>query len=296
MAVYRQLQISFWQDGFILELTPEEKYFYIYLMTNSKSKQSGIFELPEKVMETETGYNRETIQKLLTRFIYYGKILYCSETREIMILNWMKYNYINSKNTIACIQKELREVKHKDFYHKLYEICQKQGLPVDEIFKGILSISEKGEGTQREREAVGTEDGIEMPLLNGGSSTVCEQNAERAANTEVLLESEEKDVFAGKMGNEMVDNQLSYDFEGAERVLWGYEENIDDLKPIQKEELEAWCCKVESGVVLLAIKEAVNYNARSFSYVEKILKEWLGKGLKTEKQVVKYLENWGKKT
>ena len=32
MAVYRHIHIDFWQDGFILDLTPEEKYFYMYLM------------------------------------------------------------------------------------------------------------------------------------------------------------------------------------------------------------------------------------------------------------------------
>lgn len=37
MAVYRHIHIDYWQDGFVLDLTPEEKYFYIYLMTNSKT-------------------------------------------------------------------------------------------------------------------------------------------------------------------------------------------------------------------------------------------------------------------
>ena len=44
MAVYRHIHIEYWQDGFVLDLTPEEKYFYIYLMTNSKTSQCGIYE------------------------------------------------------------------------------------------------------------------------------------------------------------------------------------------------------------------------------------------------------------
>ena len=32
MAKYRQLYTEFWSDSFVLELTPEEKYFYLYLM------------------------------------------------------------------------------------------------------------------------------------------------------------------------------------------------------------------------------------------------------------------------
>ena len=27
MAVYRHIHINYWQDGFVLDLTPEEKYF-----------------------------------------------------------------------------------------------------------------------------------------------------------------------------------------------------------------------------------------------------------------------------
>jgi hypothetical protein len=59
MAVFRKIEISFWQDNFVLELTPEEKFFYLYLMTNSKTRQSGVYSLPVKVIEFETGYNRE---------------------------------------------------------------------------------------------------------------------------------------------------------------------------------------------------------------------------------------------
>ena len=90
MAVYRHIHIDYWQDGFVLDLTPEEKYFYIYLMTNSKTSQCGIYELPKRIIETETGYNRETVDKLLNRFIDYKKIVYCEETREVFLMNWNK--------------------------------------------------------------------------------------------------------------------------------------------------------------------------------------------------------------
>lgn len=105
MAKYRQIHIEFWQDGFVLDLTPEEKYFYLYLMTNSKTTQCGIYELPKRIIETETGYNRETVDKLLQRFTDYGKIIYHEPTKEIMILNWIKFNWINSPKVISLIKK-----------------------------------------------------------------------------------------------------------------------------------------------------------------------------------------------
>lgn len=50
MAIYRKIHISFWQDPFVLKLTPEEKYFYIYLMTNSKTNQLGCYEISKAII------------------------------------------------------------------------------------------------------------------------------------------------------------------------------------------------------------------------------------------------------
>ena len=96
MAVYRNVHISFWQDPFVLKLTPEEKYFYLYLMTNSKTTQCGIYEIPKSIINFETGYNLETVDKLLKKFIKYKKIIYDDSTNEILLVNWLKYNYSKS--------------------------------------------------------------------------------------------------------------------------------------------------------------------------------------------------------
>jgi hypothetical protein len=113
MAVYRQVYITFWQDPFIMDLTPEEKYFYLYLMTNSKTKQCGCYELPKRIMEFETGYNRETVDKLIDRFVEYGKIKYDETTNEMLLINWIKFNPINNINIEKCVEKELSLIKSK---------------------------------------------------------------------------------------------------------------------------------------------------------------------------------------
>lgn len=115
MATYRNVHTSFWQDSFVLDLTPEEKYFYLYLFTNSRTTQCGVYDLPLKVAEIETGYNRETVQKLIDKFITYGKVEYCSSTKEIFLKNWLKYNSSKSPKVLSCIKKELESVKSKTF-------------------------------------------------------------------------------------------------------------------------------------------------------------------------------------
>ena len=115
MGKHRFVNVEFWQDAFVLDLTPEEKYFYLYIMTNSKTSQCGIYELPYRVIELETGYNRETVEKLLNRFVEYGKIKYSKNTKRTFILNWAKFNWNNSEKVVNRIKQELDNVKEISF-------------------------------------------------------------------------------------------------------------------------------------------------------------------------------------
>lgn len=133
MAKYRHVHTTFWDDGFVLDLTPEEKYFYLYLMTNNNTTQCGIYELPYRVIEMHTGYNRETVQKLLQRFFEYGKITYNELTKEIMLINWAKYNFINSPKVKKCIEKELFAVKHTPFVKSYVTSLEQLGYSLDTV-------------------------------------------------------------------------------------------------------------------------------------------------------------------
>ena len=103
-----------------------------------------------KFAEVETGYNSNTIEKLLKKFVEYGKISYCKETKELMVLNWVKYNFINTKPVINCMNKELQQVKYKPFVKALYDICLSNALPVEQIFKGIALDELEAEGLSSE--------------------------------------------------------------------------------------------------------------------------------------------------
>ncbi|WP_231597694.1 hypothetical protein [Bacillus sp. SA1-12] len=46
MAKYRMVRTEFWRDSIALdEMTPEDKYFYLYLLTNPKTTQIGIYRI-----------------------------------------------------------------------------------------------------------------------------------------------------------------------------------------------------------------------------------------------------------
>jgi hypothetical protein len=124
MAKFRQIHGSFWEDPDILDIfTPEDRYFYLYLLTNPHTQQCGIYEISIKHMEIETGYNKDTIEKLIMKFENtYKKIKYSPETKEIVIINWLRYNFIDSPKVKNCIIKELDRVKDRDLIGYLYGI------------------------------------------------------------------------------------------------------------------------------------------------------------------------------
>jgi DnaD/phage-associated family protein len=114
MAKYRQVHTTFWQDPKILEeMTPEDKYFYLYLLTNPNTTQIGVYQITKKQMAFDLGYSTESINSLLDRFINnHGVIKYNESTRELAIINWGKYNLHKAgKPVIDCVKKELKEVK-----------------------------------------------------------------------------------------------------------------------------------------------------------------------------------------
>ncbi|VIF28044.1 DnaA domain-containing protein [Clostridioides difficile] len=161
MAKYRILQANFWDDGFVLDLTPEEKYFYNYLLTNGRASQCGCYELPFKIMEMQTGYNRETVEKLIKRFIEYGKIKYDSTTKEILIINWSKHNFSKSPKVRTCILKEVESIKNKEFQQYMYRVCIDYGYPIDTV---SIDYGEKEKEEEKEKEKE-KEEGKTEPLI-----------------------------------------------------------------------------------------------------------------------------------
>lgn len=117
MAVYRKVSISFWTDPTVDEkFSPEDKYFFLYLLTNPHTNLCGCYEISYKQMKDETGYSRESIITLINRFeSTYNIIRYDKTTYELLILNWKKYNWSNSPKFETSIQKEMKSIKNQQF-------------------------------------------------------------------------------------------------------------------------------------------------------------------------------------
>ncbi len=111
MAIFRKIHTSFWSDSFISDLDKDKKLFYLYLLTNERTKQCGVYEITKKQISYDLGYSIDTVCKLLEYFIKIGKIKYNETTKELALGNWLKYNSSTSPKVTSCINKEFALVK-----------------------------------------------------------------------------------------------------------------------------------------------------------------------------------------
>ena len=118
MAIYRTVSLTFWTDSKVDDdFTPEDKYFMLYLLTNPHTRISGCYEIGSRQFERETGYNNDTISRLIDRMENaHNVIRYCKETKEVLILNWNKYNWCGSSpKLLQAVRKEAETIKCVDF-------------------------------------------------------------------------------------------------------------------------------------------------------------------------------------
>lgn len=111
MEVFTRVERGYWQDEFILELTPEQKFFYLYLMSNSKVNTLGAYVFPLTMSTVELGYNKETVLKLLDHFAQVGKIIWDETTKEVFLLNWSKRNWNKKTATLRALKKDFGALK-----------------------------------------------------------------------------------------------------------------------------------------------------------------------------------------
>ncbi len=131
MAKFRYVYTTFWNDPRVVEeMTAEDKYFFLYLLTNESTTQIGIYQITKKQIAFDMGYSMESAGALLQRFKDHYKIIkYNEETREIAIKNWGKYNLNRGgKPILDCVRSELKEVKDTSLIQWVGE-----GVPNDSV-------------------------------------------------------------------------------------------------------------------------------------------------------------------
>lgn len=267
MAKYRAIQVDFWEDGFVLDLTPEEKYFYLYLLSNSRTTQCGCYELPCKVIEMQTGYNRETVQKLLKRFEEYGKINYNEETKEILIKNWHKFNFSKSPKVRNCILKEIEKIKSKDYKDYLYKVCIDYGYSIDTVSKDY-----KNSNNSLNKD-------LDSLAIDSGEK---EKEKEKQKQKEKEKEKQKEDTASPEKNvSKLVGNDLK-------QFTNLYEKNIGMVNQLTAQWLIDISDEIDYPLFKRAIEICTERGKTNLGYLKGIINNWSNKNIHTMEQLQAY--------
>lgn len=104
----RYFNSKFWRDTYVDNLDPSEKIIYIHSFTNPEAKMCGIYEIPLRIIASDTGLDVSMIEKIQKRFTKEKKMFYykgwlCTPTT-------IKHQNLNNANTRKGIERELSEV------------------------------------------------------------------------------------------------------------------------------------------------------------------------------------------
>ena len=135
MAEYRPVYTIFWEDSKVLDdMTPEDRYFMLYLLTNTHTNMAGCYEISKKTISGETGYDIEIVETLLERFENILKLArYSEETKEVLVLNWYKYNWTSSDKVKVRIEADIESIKCDEFKEYLNTVCIPYKYPINTV-------------------------------------------------------------------------------------------------------------------------------------------------------------------
>ncbi|GAE39993.1 conserved phage C-terminal domain-containing protein [Bacillus mycoides] len=233
MAKYRHVRTTFWSDPKVTEeMTPEDRYFYLYLMTNEHTTQIGVYQITRKQMAFELGYSIESAKALLDRFTkHHELIVYNEETREICILNWGKYNLIKGGKPVEdCIQKELKTIKDLSLVKLVLDRTKNEALVNKiSIFAGFDDTSTiRG---QKEKEK-------EKEKENNTTSSSGESEQPVAIPYKEILD----------YLNEKAKKKYNHKSEGHRKFIrarWNEDYTVDDFKTVIDNKVPQWLGKFD---------------------------------------------------
>lgn len=145
MAIYRNIQTSFWTDAKVVDdFEPEDKLFFLYLMTNPYTSLSGCYSISISHVALETGFSKDKVRKLIEKASNTLNIIrYSPDTGEILILNWYKYNWTNSEKFRKPLYAEIEHVKNESFRKYLEDAYNGIDTVLDTETYGIDTVSEQ---------------------------------------------------------------------------------------------------------------------------------------------------------
>lgn len=162
-TTYSKIQRNFWETDEAREMTPEEKYFWMYLQTNSNANTLGCYAFRMRKAIDETGYNKETIEKLLDRMQKLNRIISDKSTGEIYLMRWNEMNWNKQTQTMRAITADLKEIQSKMLKEMLKTMLLRNGIFAEKEMENRenTAFSDEKKGKKEQIGTIGNKTGGE---------------------------------------------------------------------------------------------------------------------------------------
>nr|WP_263326286.1 DnaD domain protein [Neobacillus sp. Marseille-Q6967] len=298
MAKYRMVRTDFWKNPIVSEeMTPEDKYFYLYLLTNPHTTQIGIYKITKKQMAFDLGYSIESVHSLMERFIEHHKVIrYNPETRELAIKNWGKNNlHKGGKPVMDCIFSELKDVEDPSLIQYVSESILKED--IRNLYQSFC---------EQERVVIAKEN-RDQDENDPYIDTECEElddtfmhrytrRGQKEKENEKEKQKQQKDFNPKIESNPDIENPINQKTEDVKEIVEFWDNNGFGFTNVNaKQQLLSWLDDSSflqpKDVILKAMNIACANNKRRLNYVVGILKNWENESLLTVEEIDSYYEN-----
>jgi DnaD/phage-associated family protein len=236
---FRSVQTRMWrEDDWFQSLPTDARLLFIYLFTNPSASVAGIYRLPLRTIEFESGIPASRVQELLTQFATDNKAYYGDG---VLWVVRMRENQLPTKGTLSKpleihIRSEIAKIpdgRIKTMYLEHY------GYPIDDKNKGSHRVSIPYGGTDTNTE------------------TTTETNTDTETITPVVVVVTEPPVAES----------------GAVFAAW--QDNMPGtLTPIIADDLKDLIDTYGADNVIRAITESARSGVRTMRYMSGILRNW----------------------
>ena len=134
MKEFTKIDRGFWESDEARDMTPEEKYFWMYIQSNANVNTLGCYIFRMRRAMDETGYNQETIEKLLHRMVELDRIAWDMKTGEVFIPHFAEMCWNRMTATVRALTSDFKNVKSQYLREMLLPILIDKGIPMYGIF------------------------------------------------------------------------------------------------------------------------------------------------------------------
>lgn len=145
MGIKRVVDMGFWTDDKVIEeFSPEDKLFFLYLLTNPHSSMLGVYKINPRQMAFELGYSVEAVKVLLDRFeVKYKVIKYSTETKEIAVKNYLRYGIVSGgKPVLDRLRSDMKGIRDLSLLEFVFDSVSTRPPENETIQAFIISLGE----------------------------------------------------------------------------------------------------------------------------------------------------------